>query len=157
MYIWKIEELKQDLISQKVSESDSFRYFFILSLMTSFIVLFPAKNISMWHYLDSLVNLLMTILGLTCLYRINGSGEGIRFLERFFALSFVLIIRFCPLIIIFSVALVLVQQHYNPAYGESGHTSWDFLFSLTFSFIYYWRLATHFNDIAFEKGAQNSI
>jgi len=106
MYFWKIENLKQDIITPKFSEKDRFIYAFIyisLSVIMiealTYISVLSVEEFNIWDNINSITNIIIPIVGTFYAYKMNGGSQGNDFLGKFFSINFVVSIRFLALLV----------------------------------------------------------
>ena len=151
MYIWRIESLKKDLKEGPLSEKENFLYLLLL-LVLGTIALFPVIGSvsNHWDVYIAILTVAMTILGTWYLYKINGGNDGIRFVERYLALGWVVLVRYSvfvgiPTLIIYAVFIVGTMDPNSTEVIQS--TKYDFYLSFILGVAYYWLLGKHFKDV----------
>jgi hypothetical protein len=142
MYFWNINKLKQQLIETGLTERQLFYYILIAVAfeaisyeMTTYL---PYTEPNSWSYVESVFNILIPIIGSIAAFRANGGDSGIKFVERYFSIGFVVSIRFLILLI---PLIGLVDW---PDYPNS-------IDVITFSSLYvamYARIVKHIADVA---------
>ena len=110
MYYWNVKALAQDLKKGKVSRKEKLIYFcatfaFIgkFTLFISHITIYSLNSAVM----DILPGLFITVWGVFACYKANKRGDHQNFLDRFFCLSFPIMIRLFVLIIVFLVVEIV--------------------------------------------------
>ena len=118
MYFINIKQLKQDIINRDFTEKDRFIYAFIYiviySIMSelsflSFIENSIAPLIS--DYISSVGTVIITVIGTYYLYRANGGNNGEDFLGRYFSITWVVIIRLLPLMIVMLIGIIILNSY----------------------------------------------
>ena len=96
MYFWRIDKLKKSLSEKRPSQSDVFRYYLGLTIITVLIADFPVEFYSNTSYklIEWGVVILSSLIGFIGSYIANGRDKGVDFFERFFSIFFVLNIRY---------------------------------------------------------------
>jgi hypothetical protein len=148
MYFWKIEELKKDLISNKVSQRDLLFYLLLDTVLTVGAVeiagYLPAESFNLWDYIDSVVGTLITTFGTVWVYKSNGGNLGTRLVERYLAIGWVILVRYMTLLVpIFMLMYMLDADNFNETKW------WHVLIIETWYLGYFWRFAKHTKDVAY--------
>ncbi len=109
MYLWKIEELKQRLKSNDLSEKEQFYYALAYILACSIgmeaYVWVPYENANIWDNTQAISNILIAFLGTIYAYKLNGASSGRDFLQRYFSIGFVVALKFA--IIVFGILFAI--------------------------------------------------
>ena len=154
MYFWKINTLKKHLIEKGLSENDTFKYLLWYTGLTvvglEAVSYFPLDLINNWDYVDSVLAVLIPIIGTIFAYKSNGSDNGKDFLARYISISFVMVIRF----MLYMVPIILILTYYYFSTVDEGAEIYTTpfevaLFSAWYIALYY-SIAKHLNDIAKE-------
>ncbi len=111
MYFWNISGLKKSILENRLSETHNFYYILLFvgvsSASLELVGYFPAEDPSSWDYIQSGLNLIITIVGTVLAYRANGAGAGKNFAGKYFSIGFVVLIRFLVLLIPVFVAIAI--------------------------------------------------
>ena len=156
MFFWKINLLKQRLISEGLSQKHLFIYMFIYVVLGE-LVLEVLYNISIeglneYDYAQSVVNFIVICLGTFLIYRANGGSHGKQFAERYFSIGFVIAIRFMALLIPVFIALGFIW--FNEPIDSELTTTWYELVIFSIWMIgLYWRIIFHVKEVAIETTA----
>jgi hypothetical protein len=154
MYFWNINKLKQHLIETGLTERQLFYYILIavaveaISLET--IGYGSNTEPNLWSYIESAFNILIPIISTIAAFRANGGDSGIKFVERYFSIGFVVSIRFLVWLI---PLMVLVIGSSGVIYGFENDLP-DFpnsIYVIIFSSWYvamYVRIVKHIGDVA---------
>lgn len=151
MYLWKIDQLKKDLKKGPLSEKESFLYL-IFSCVLLMILIFPSGvDINHWDQMSYALGIIMTALGIWYVYKRNGGDSGVRFLDRYVSLGWVVLIRSCvfillPMMFLYIVFLAGTVDMDSPAALET--TGYDVLLEFLFVSLYYWIFGKHMDDVA---------
>jgi hypothetical protein len=149
MYWVAVKRLKQDLVERRVSEHSAFSYFLAVTIFDAFlingVVTFPGEvTPNVVSIAQILTPVAIIIVATLLLYRANGGASGESFFIRYFALVWVVGIRFLPLAIVVCAAwfkfVVFDAEDYSPTWYDLA--IWDGMYAL-----YYWRVWVHFNDV----------
>lgn len=109
MYFWKIEELKNEIRANRLSERGRFAYAFIYLALCiigmEVSIYMPSENPNIWDVANSIGNVAIPLIGTFFAFKANGAGYGRDFLGRFFSINFVVAMRFTALLIPMLAAL----------------------------------------------------
>ncbi len=143
MYFWNINELKQQLKNNDLSEVDSLKYLILISLIGMLPIPAPPYFTAgtFRHYIFGAI---IFMLGTTYCYRQNGATSGKDFLAKYISLSWVIAIRFLPGILLIS-ALMAFGVFSWFSFPVQKVTVLGIVYS--FSIVYYWRIGHHIADI----------
>ncbi len=151
MYYWKINDLKKDLVENKVSAHDKFLYLFF-SLTLAFIALeamtcfAPSEHLNLWDYIDALLGVIFGMLGILWAYYWNGGDKGKDFADRYFSIGWVMMIRFFALLACLFLLLIVIFI-FLPEEALTT-TWWEVVLSQLLGIGMYWRVAKHMKDLA---------
>ena len=142
MYFWNIERLKSDLVVGPLSERQIFPYFIIFIGLSTATAYFSEGVSGTWDWIDAISSLTITVFGTFYIYRRNGGGHGRHFLQRYFAIGWVVSIRwivFCVgALIPFAIALVAC------GIKTTEGTQWyEVAFLALAMVLLYWRIGHH--------------
>ncbi len=89
---------------------------------------------------------MIAAIGTIYIYRQNGGAEGQHFLQRYFAVGWVITIR---LLVVFFLVAVAFYGTLDAIGAETESSHWyDFLFVAVLEAVYYWRIGHHVRDLA---------
>lgn len=146
MYFWRIERLKREMVVRPLSESETLPYLVVYVTCTTIFSFVPAPFSNVWDTLSATFSAFLAVVGTIYIYRQNGGANGQYFLQRYFAISWVVTLRLLLIgtitIIIFSILLALA----NVSLEET--TWYEFLFVSVFEVIFYQRIGHHVRDVA---------
>ncbi len=144
MYFWNIKSLKKDLSSQPLSQHDSLKYFLVLSFL-GMIPLPKPPYFSEGNFLDFTFGAAVLILGTIYAYSKNGGSHGQDFISRYVSLSWVMVVRVLPFIIIFGglLSFGLLSQ-----LQENTQKTVSLIIVYSFSIFYYWRVGHHIGEVS---------
>jgi len=151
VYFWNIEALKNDIREGSLSENDRFIYFIIYLFFSAIglelIMYTPIENANIWDYVDSLLNILIVIVGTVFAYKANGSSSGNDFLGKYFSISFVVSIRFL-IYLVPLMGLLIVCYEYVLSDSEVLATTYiDVIPFIVWSSLLYWNICKHIKQI----------
>ena len=146
MYFWRIERLKREMAIRPLSESETLPYLVVYVTCTTVLSFVPDPFSNIWDTLSATFSAFLEVVGTIYIYRQNGGADGQYFLQRYFAIGWVVTLRwlviFIITIIIFSILLALANV-------SSEETTWyEFLFVSVFEVIIYQRIGHHVRDVA---------
>ena len=158
MYLWNTRALAKELKEETVSQSQRFKYFLVFTMLYTTILV-------VGHYVDryditpesvtnSVLTLLVTLIGTIWCYRANGGRNGHEFIDRSICLGLPIGIR---LIVVMIFILILYFIVGSIIYGEAFFLStkipnWlDVTIGALIQIAFIWRLAVHLRWIASES------
>jgi hypothetical protein len=117
--IWfDLKEMETRLAKDDISEKESLNYYLAIFIATSILLLITsviAKNHKTqiqennWQViLSTIINIVISIIGIIGAYRINEQFDNKDFFKRFFPLSFVIFIRLTVYIICLSIPIFVI-------------------------------------------------
>ncbi len=147
MYFWNTTKLKNRLREKSLTDGEVFPYFILFILTMSI----PVS--SCWEYYDVSDYILearyffIPIFGSMYAYVKNNGKGGSQFLQRYFSLSWVLLLRFTFLLTLIFALLFFIDNFAVEILNTK--TQW-FVSSIFFAFqlAYYFRLGFHMKDLA---------
>lgn len=146
MYFWQIEKLKQALAERPLSDREALPYLVVYSALYSAAACFPQIMETMWDLAGAIWTVLVAVLGTIYIYRQNGGREGHHFLQRYFAIGWVVSVRWLAIGVVCLVAYAVPVLFLDP---ETEGTQWhDFLAIATLEVVVCWRIGHHIHDLA---------
>jgi hypothetical protein len=89
---------------------------------------------------------LLAAVGTIYIYRQNGGAGGQHFLQRYFAVGWVVALRWLAIIVVAAVAFFVMLEVVGIS---TDSTSWyEFVFLAAAETVIYWRIGHHVRDIA---------
>ncbi|ENK2025278.1 hypothetical protein [Vibrio sp. 1580] len=117
MYFWNIESLKRDIVAERLTEKDRFKYALIYIVFSIIALEYfqqeSSGKLNLWLQVEAALNVIIVLLGTYFAYRANGGENGQDFLGRYFSISFVVSIRFSVLLF----PMIFVVLMYHSAFG----------------------------------------
>ncbi len=110
MYFWQIERLKQKMIVCPLSERETLSYLLVYVSCTIVLEYIPHNFSNIWDSFYAIFSTLLTVLGTVYLYRQNGGANGQHFLQRYFAISWVITLRWLSIFIITTVIFFILLE-----------------------------------------------
>lgn len=146
MYFWRIDKLKAEMAARPLSEREALPYLVVsvaLYVAGGFI---PPTSTNVWDGLGAVWSVALAIVGTIYIYRQNGGAAGRHFLQRYFAIGWVVFLRWLPLVVLMSVAFFPLKALLSEDVEE---TTWDeFLFIAVVEAVIYLRIGHHVRDLA---------
>lgn len=150
MYFWRIEKLKTEMAAQPLSDREALPYLVVFVALSSAGAsagaYIPQTTLNVWDGLGAVWSVLLAAVGTIYIYRQNGGAEGRHFLQRYFAVGWVVAVRLLVVVILVAVALYGTLEAVG-AYTESRQW-YDFLLLAVFEALMYWRIGYHVRDLA---------
>ena len=146
MYFWRIGRLKADLAARPLSDREALPYLIVSAAVWVMVTAFPASSFNVWDALSVGWSVLLAIFGTIFIYRQNGCAAGQQFLQRYFAIGWVVAVRWFAALVVAMVALFFVLE----ALGlwSDVTTRYEVLFIAAAELIVYWRIGHHVGDVA---------
>lgn len=146
MYFWRIEKLKRNMASRPLSERETLPYLVTFVALSSAALCLPQELANTRDYLGAVWTLLLAIFGTIYIYRRNGGAEGSHFLQRYFAIGWVVTVRWLvvtiPVVVAYYGVLVVAGDDLEETYWYE-----PLLFGLL-ELAVYWRIGHHVCDLA---------
>ncbi len=147
MYFWDIEELKEDILNNRLTEGNKFSYF----LMTTILIVSSAHAMNdKFHnaagsFQSTLVvfDFLFFLVFLYIAHGTNGGDNGKDFLGKFTSVNFVCMVRFIPVTFIKSPLTEIILSVFPTIEKGTISLTLEILFSLGF----YWIVCHHLEDL----------
>lgn len=146
MYFWRIEKLKTEMAARPLSEREVLPYLVVfVGLFTAFGYL-PQAVTNVWDGLEAVWSVALAVFGTIYIYRQNGGADGQHFLQRYFAIGWVVTIRWLAILVLAGAAFVALAEALG---SETEETTWyDFVFLALVEAVVYWRIGHHVRDLA---------
>jgi uncharacterized membrane-anchored protein YitT (DUF2179 family) len=157
MHFWNIAALKQRLVTNELSEAGAFAYFLAVMALQTLVwevfALFPAEEPDAWGYGGAAGSIVLTVAGTLLAFRCNGGADGVCFLARYFALYWVLTIRFLvwtvPAAVVVFVSILFAHDSlFGSEESMVAVSRWAVVATWLWLALYYYRLAVHIRDVA---------
>ena len=151
MYFWKIDRLKNDLVTGILPQNEQFKYLLAVSILVE-IAMIPQLYLShnWFDVLSSAIGVVITGFGTYHIYYCNGGQNGERFLERYLSLSWVVFIRYSVLVLIPAiVAMIAFYLIYFPLSEIPEDTRIpDVVITSVLLIVFYYLVGRHVREIA---------
>ena len=152
MYFWRIENLKNKMTTAPLSEREVLPYVIWSAVVTSASWTLPGgEKMDVGHVIMTMCNILIVIFGTIYVYRQNGGANGQHFLQRLYAIGWVITIRWC---VYFIGALAVIDWSLMISTGKKlgsqmSVSNWYYIaFWAIFYLALFTRLAHHVRDVA---------
>lgn len=150
MYLWNIEKLKANLISNNISQRDLLYYLLIDTILTYGSIeagaFMPLEIFNLWDIFNSILGILITVFGTFWVYKSNGGDIGTKFLEKYLTIGFVTLMRYAFLLIPVLYAIYFLDE------DSANETKWWHVIIIKILYIgYFWRFAKHIREVANAK------
>ena len=142
----QLRTLKRQLEAGHLSDREVLPYVIAWSLVGGLVFALPPEHPNVWDTAFGLLSAAATVPGTLWVYRQNGGPSGVDFLQRTTSLSWVLLIRFMPAMLVGAGVLLWADAASLDAVLET--TGRDVLFWLVLLALLYQRLGTHTRDVA---------
>ncbi|HEX7150174.1 MAG TPA: hypothetical protein VF618_01710 [Thermoanaerobaculia bacterium] len=146
MYVWDIRELKQHLIARPLTEREQLPYLVAFVALTSVAEHLPVELTNVWDYLSAVCAVIVAVGGTIYLYKQNGGRSGQHFLQRFFAVGFVVSVRWFVALIVTVIPLVGALEFAGLL--QDTMTWYEFVFLTGAELLLYQRVGHHIRDVA---------
>jgi hypothetical protein len=145
MYFWKINDLKRLIVERGLSETQVFYYLLLFVGLSAasieLIAYFPATDPNAWNYLDSILNLVIPIVGTIAAYHANHGAAGKNFAAKYLSIGFVISIRF----LVYLIPLIIVFLFSSP---EEESDWFEIVLFAAWYVVMYARIVKHIRDTA---------
>jgi hypothetical protein len=146
MYFWRIEKLKTKMAARPLSDREVLPYLVVFVALFSAVAYSPLPPQNVWDSLGAVWSVLLAAVGTIYIYRQNGGAGGQYFLQRYFAVGWVVSIR---LFVVFILATLAFYGTLTAMGADTESTHWyDFLFFAFMEAVIYWRIGHHVRDLA---------
>jgi hypothetical protein len=160
MYWWNIRGLKAILTQGPLPGPVALRYAIANAVILVLMSLPSDALVNSWYLLTIVNGVACAVLGTYYCYRVNGGANGAHFLDRYFSLGFVVMIRLTPLLVAVAASLVfmslLLTAQLPRRASEEGMTPWHAVLGVGFPVLFYWRLAAHIRSVAARDPMEHS-
>lgn len=151
MYIWKIDNLIEDLKNNNVSQKEQFKYALTLSIFMG-LAADPSLSIGVEYgimdFISTVAMLVITIFGLAICYKANKSADDKDFILRFFTMGLPITVRFIVIVVPIAIVASSLEAALDPNYdieAEYSVTSiYQVLLMVVFEIVFYLYFASKF-------------
>jgi hypothetical protein len=146
MYFWRIEKLKSEMAARPLSDREMLPYLVVFAALSSAAGYFPQPSQNLWDALGAVGSVLLSVVGTIYIYRQNGGASGQHFLQRYFAIGWVVTIRW---LVVMALAAAVYFGTLIAVDADTESTHWyDVLFQTVIPAVIYWRIGHHVRDLA---------
>ena len=149
MYFWSITQLKMEMVARPYSDSDILPYLIGSVAVTSVFTALgciPNPTFNMWDGLTAAWSVVLAVAGAIYIYRQNGAAKGQQFLQRYFAIGWVVAWRWTVAFSIVAIAFYSMLEAFGFSWESTG---WHhLLFVAIAEVLLYWRFGHHVRDVA---------
>ncbi len=141
MYFWNINKLKSDFNEGAVSQRSILKYLIAYTILVG-VAMIPYGETNQFDIFSAALMIPLSVFGLLYAYACNGGDSGDNFIGKYFAIGWVISIRFIAVLfpLAFFVGIIV---------GASGAeipeetTLWDVIIEATVTIFLFWRIAVH--------------
>lgn len=146
MYFWRIEELKTEMAARPLTEREVLSHLVVCASLLAAVGYIPQAITNVWDGLGAVWSVALAALGTIYIYRQNGGADGQHFLQRYFAIGWVVTLRWFLILVLVAVACFTLLAVLG---SEQEETTWyEFLALATIEVVVYWRIGFHVRDLA---------
>lgn len=151
--IWfDIKQLEKNLKTDAVSEKETFRYLFVLMLIStiSSYVNNPEPPSQLTSWIELILEVILTVLTLKITYDINAKGDNRDYVKRFMALTTVIMIRlivFAVLVALVGLTIIKILENTKLVTVSSLNNLFDLAMTFGLGVAYYFMLTQSFKRI----------
>jgi len=146
MRFWRIERLKAEMRAQPHSERESLPYLVAYVALFTLGGGFPISGFNLFDAIGLALSVAIAISGTIFIYKQNGGVDGRFFLQRYFAIGFVVALRCLVAIVAGTFVLIAVLDSLGRLSDET--SVYDFLYMVVAQMLIYWRIGYHIRDLA---------
>jgi uncharacterized membrane protein len=148
---FNIKELERKIINDELTDKESFDYLLYSSvLLTFFSYIGTKEHTNDWlHFLELIISLVITIVGIKATYTINAKGGQKDYLKRYTSLSFVAGIRLFVYALLVAFILGIIVATINPHFEKDSNNDEivKLIFISIFGIVYYIQLTNSFKRV----------
>jgi hypothetical protein len=134
------------MVARPLTEREALPYLVVFVLLSTLVCYVPQSLANIWDGLGVIWSLTLAVFGTIYIYRLNGGASGQHFMQRYFAIGWVVSLRCLVFILLISIIYFLTLD----VLGTSSETTtWhDFLLYASSESFIYWRIGHHVGNIA---------
>jgi hypothetical protein len=146
MYIRRIEELKTKMASRPLSEREVLPYLVVSMVLCAGASYITQRELTFWDYLEAAWSIALAAAGTIYIYRKNAGSNGCHFLQRYFAIGWVVSVRWFVFLLPAGIAWYAALEIFGI---PTEHTGWHlFLFAAAAETIVFLMIGHHVRDLA---------
>jgi len=150
MIYWDIEKLKKELINDRISDHEAYKY--LLATIIFYPVLaidYTTTTVNRADTISDLLYVLVAAYAVVLSYQYNGGKNGVRFLQRYTALTFVVGVRWVIMVVVPTVLAKTIIVNAFPLFRIPVFlTTLDIFVSLGLELVYLYLLVRSINHVA---------
>jgi len=141
MYFWNINQLKSDFNEGVVTEKSILKYLIAYTILVG-LAMIPYGEINQFDMFSAALMIPLSVFGILYAYACNGGDSGNNFIAKYFAIGWVITVRFIALFIPLAFIIGIVVGASGAEIPE-GTTLWDVFIEVTVTVFLFWRIAVH--------------
>lgn len=141
MYFWNINKLKSDFKEGSVTEKNILQYLIAYTVLVG-ITMIPYGETNQFDMISAALMIPISILGILYTYACNGGEAGDNFLAKYFAIGWVVTIRFVAAFIPVMFVLGIIVGLSGTEIPENT-ALWDVFLEVTITAVLFWRIGVH--------------
>jgi hypothetical protein len=147
MYFWRIEKLKSEMAARPLSDGQALPYLVVFVALYAGLGYLPHISFNVWDVLGAVFSVALAVVGTIYVYRRNGGAAGQYFLQRYFALGWVVTVRWFVVLLPAILAFFGVLE--GLGFTIRDETQWyEFAFMAIAEILVYWRIGHHVGDLS---------
>lgn len=144
MYFWRIQKLKEQMAARPLSEREALPYLVVyMGLFTAASMITTPLN--PWDTAGALWSTVLAVFGTIYIYFQNGGAGGQHFLQRYFAITLVVSIRWGVILMLIMLPVYALLRARGINSEET--TVYEFMFFAVLETVFYWRLGHHVREL----------
>jgi ABC-type nickel/cobalt efflux system permease component RcnA len=148
---FNIKEVERKLINDELTDKESFDYLLYTSVLFTFFTYVGVKeHTNDWlHFLEFIITLVITIVGIKATYTINATGGQKDYLKRYTSLSFVAGIRLFVYAFLVAIpfGIIMAALNGNIEKNQTNDEIIKLVFVVIFGIVYYIQLTNSFKRV----------
>ena len=123
----------------------AFRYAAAYATLSA-VGMFPGLGANAWDILAYTAGIAITLAGTIYCYQMNGGSRGQHFLDRYFSLGLVAVIRLLPAFILIAFGVIIAQEILGDVPADT--TAVEAAIGMLFMAAVYWRIGSHIRSVS---------
>jgi hypothetical protein len=147
MFFWRIARLKEELVLQPLAARAELPYLIAYVLLATAGLYIPYAGGDVPRTVDGIVMSAIAVVGTIYVYRQNGGANGTFFLQRYFAIGWVVTVRFAALLTVMFAGYAIILA----AFGRDvpDRSPWyETLVQWLWHAALFYRIGYHTEDVA---------
>ncbi len=141
MYFWNIDKLKSDFKQGSVTEKSILKYLIAYTIFLG-VAMLPYGETNQFDLFSTVLMIPLSVFGILYAYACNGGDSGDNFIAKYFAIGWVVTIRFIVLLIPLAFIIGIVVATTGVEIPEET-TLLDVFIESTITVFLFWRIAVH--------------